>query len=668
MRLTTPASVSLENLVVRLNGTNVTGLFQAVSPGNALGMVIGLTPGRNVLEAQQISSTEPAAQLVMTNYPRTGPVFSGPHEQPFICGTAQFRLPDESLLGEPLDENCSSHTVVNWMYRSTVAAGAKPSPLLPLRDTTQYPPDLEWTTNSLGRRVPYIVRVETGTINRAIYQIAVLHDVVSEAAPNFARALKGWNGRLLFSFGGGCTGGWFTQGRMLGISVHASTPGSVTDFILRNGYASVTSSLNVFGNNCQDLTASETMMMVRERFIEEFGPPLFTFGRGGSGGAYQQIQIAANYPGLLDGIIPSATFPDVLATIQFLVDTRLLDNYFSSQAGLHLSDVQKLAVSGVGSLNTVSRISAGVGRINPTSFCPPELPLPQRYDPLTNPTGARCDVFDHTVNVYGRDEAGYARRPVDNVGVQYGLRALNTGVITMAEFLDLNERIGGFDRDGRLVPTRSVADRAALRAAYATGRLTAGGGGLSKIPILDLRRYLDLEPGGDIHVSYHSYEFRDRLRRANGNVSNEVMLLFGAGISRNMEEFTIGRMDEWLTRLQADTSEAPVSDRIVRAKPPDLQDACYAPSGVPILEPQEFGRGECSRIYPAFRSPRMVAGSPLSNDILKCRLKPVDRADYRIPVADADLARLRAIFPDGVCNWNQPGVEQVPLAGTWLTF
>ena len=50
---------------------------------------------------------------------------------------------------------------------------------------------------------------------------------------------------------------------------------------------------------------------------------------GGSGGSYQQIQIADGYPGLLDGIIPSATFPDVLATTQFLDSSRsMLDNYF----------------------------------------------------------------------------------------------------------------------------------------------------------------------------------------------------------------------------------------------------------------------------------------------------------------------------------------------------
>lgn len=41
------------------------------------------------------------------------------------------------------------------------------------------------------------------------------------------------------------------------------------------------------------------------------------------------------------------------------------------------------------------------------------------------------------VNVYGRDPAtGFARRPFDNVGVQYGLAAFNAGAIPFEQFAD----------------------------------------------------------------------------------------------------------------------------------------------------------------------------------------------------------------------------------------
>ena len=113
-----------------------------------------------------------------------------------------------------------------------------------------------------------------------------------------------------------------------------STTGGVDDDVmLRQGYAVASASLNVFGNNCNDLLASETMMMVKERFIEAYGPPKFTIGWGCSGGSYQQLQTADNYPGLLDGIIPCRTFPDVaFDTIPVITDARLLNHYFSSPA------------------------------------------------------------------------------------------------------------------------------------------------------------------------------------------------------------------------------------------------------------------------------------------------------------------------------------------------
>ncbi|MEK8171002.1 DUF6351 family protein [Streptomyces sp. M19] len=100
----------------------------------------------------------------------------------------------------------------------------------------------------------------------------------------------------------------------------------------------------------------------------------------------------------------------------------------------------------------------------------------QRYDPQTNPRGARCDLYDHTVNVYGTDPTtGFARRPLDNVGVQYGLGALKDGTINKEQFLELNERIGGFDQDAKSVERRTVADLDATSRAYRTGRLTNGG-------------------------------------------------------------------------------------------------------------------------------------------------------------------------------------------------
>ena len=94
------------------------------------------------------------------------------------------------------------------------------------------------------------------------------------------------------------------------------------------------------------------------------------------------------------------------------------------------------------------------------------------------------------------------------MGVQYGLVAFNEGLITAEQFLELNERIGGFDADGNIVGARSDADPVALRIAYETGRMNGGGGSLGAIPIIDARPYLDLT--GDIHDSFRSFVTRAR--------------------------------------------------------------------------------------------------------------------------------------------------------------
>ena len=141
-----------------------------------------------------------------------------------------------------------------------------------------------------------------------------------------------------------------------------------------------------------------------------------------------------------------------------------------------------------------------------------------------NPAGIRCTIYEHGATGFGRDpKTGLARRPLDNIGVQYGLKALNAGTITKDQFLDLNERIGGVDIDANFTPTRTAGDPIALRRGYETGRFLNGGGGLRTTPIIDYRAYVDFD-NGDPHMRFHSFSLRERLLKANGNLDNLVML------------------------------------------------------------------------------------------------------------------------------------------------
>ena len=47
-------------------------------------------------------------------------------------------------------------------------------------------------------------------------------------------------------------------------------------------------------------------------------------------------------------------------------------------------------------------------------------------------------------------KTGWARRPTDNIGLQYGLAALDAGKISVDEFLEVNEKVGGTDIDGKV--------------------------------------------------------------------------------------------------------------------------------------------------------------------------------------------------------------------------
>ena len=670
VRVEVPRNVAIHLATVTLNGVDITSQFTTDGQARTMtALVTGLALGENELAVSTKGSTSrrPAASVTLVNHPIQGPVFSGPHELPYFCQTQNFNLPAGlGNLGATSDPNCHVPTRVDYLYRTTGGTLTQwPA------NATAYPADMATTTTTQGKTVPYVLRMETGAVNRAIYQTMVLHDPLTESAPSWANPPANWNGRLIYTFGGGCIGGWYRQG--------ANTGGVTDDFMLRNGYALASSSLNVFGNNCNDLTAAESMMMVKERFVEAYGPPVHTQGWGCSGGSYAQHQIGDNYPGLLDGIIPGCSFPEVgFATINFITDAWLLDNYFNTRAGVAWEAEQKRLVTGFMVYNTAPNVAAGARRIDPDASCG-VVPAAMRYNATTNPTGVRCDVYDHTVNVYGRDPVtGFARRPLDNVGIQYGLKVLNTGAISVDQFLDLNDKVGGFDIDANILPPgqRTLADLDATRAAYRSGRLTNTGGGLASLPIIDHRGYNDDLAIGDIHVRYHSFSLRDRLMKANGRADNQVMVVednrFGLYDNRSpLLQRMILTMDRWITAIRADERDIPQIDKVVQNKPADLLEGCNTRDASPtfIAQPQVRDPATtCEQLYPSNSFPREVAGAGIAADIVKCQLKPLNAADYAVAFTPLQWSRLQAIFPAGVCDWSRPGVEQQGLAGTWQEF
>jgi len=650
-------------LVVSLNGRDVTHAFRAgPTPDTLLGLVSGLSLGRNTLTVEARGRGAPSESLSLTNYPITGPIFSGPHQVPFVCETQTFVLPvTGGNLGPPLDADCSTATRVDYVYRSTAGT------MKPLPNPSVRPADLAQTTTSLGNTVNYIVRVETGTINRAIYQIAFLHDPVVAPLPDPWTRTPGWNGRLLYSYGGGAKAGYH-QGRSTGGVLSAASGGDV----LALGYAMAASSLNVFGNNADDVLSAETTLMVREHFIERYGVPRYTLGTGSSGGSMQLHLINQNYPGMMAGFAARNSFAELLTFGIPLSDCALLERAFDTSA-LPWTLLQKTAVGGWGTwqhcINNRTW-NAGYkpnGAVSDAAGCDVGIPPALIYDPVSNRSGARCTWHDNLVNVFGRDRAtGFGRRSLDNVGVQYGLKAFNAGVIDAEQFLDLNARVGGYDIDGNIVAAREVADREALRIAYRTGRVDSGAGGLAELPIIHFRPWRD--DIGDVHDAIRSHSFRARLIATNGNADNHVNMVCsnvgtGAGALDKIEVLSIQMVDQWVERVANDAGPGSAAEKVARNKPPGFVDACFTVTGQKITD-----AATCAAMYPVHGNPRLAAGEPLAQDVLKCRLKKVDARDYASSLTADQLARLRAIFPDGVCDYSKRGVNQKPLAGTWLSY
>ena len=626
-----------------LNGKDVSADLRLDPASRTLrGLIGGLNLGKNTLAA---TAGAAKASLTLTDYPLAGPILSGPHIVPYECRT------EESGLGKALDADCNAAPRTDYFYRTT---GGK---FEPLANPADRPTDLAMTTVE-GASVPYVVRVESGTLNRSIYRIAMLADP------------KGWNHRLVVSFGGGA-GAKYNQGTNT-----AKDP--LTDLFLSRGFAHMVATELVNNLHGNAVLQGETLMMLKEHFIKTHGVPKWTVGFGGSGGAIQQLTITQMYPGLLDGLQPSLSFPD--STLH-TADCGILQRYWKSDAGKGWSQEKKTAVEGF----TPGTCAAWERSFVPVSMSGFKAGCDLKdksliWDAESNPKGARCALADWRVNIYGRDpKTGYARTTEDNTGLQYGLKGLNAGTLSVDEFLDLNEKVGGYDKDGKMGDQRSRGDPIALRAAYASGLLNGGGGGLATAPIIHYRTYNDAL--GDIHSRERDMSIRARLVKANGDGANEVFWVSPGGQPggpRNDPAVAKGRemtsaqaldaMTKWLDALAADP--APLTHaKVVKHKPAEAKDAWFDASGAKHDEKATWdGPGGYNAQYPNHSEPRIQAGAPIANDVLKCRLKPIKAADYKVKFSAAQMARLKAIFPRGVCDFSKPGVGQVALKGTYQRY
>jgi len=642
-----PEEATASRTRVTVNGTDVTGAFRGRGHG-LVGVVRGLGLGPN-----QIVATLPdgsGARLTVTNHPAGGPLFAGPQVQPWACRTAA------NSLGAPVDAACDApRPVVSYRYKD-----AQTGQLAPY--DTQHPPEasrIASTTTDRGKTVPFIVRVIRGTVDRSIYDIAVLDGA--------------WNSKLYVPFGGSCSAK-HSQTQPAGIEVSQSAPdGAVLlDHQLARGWAVATTGLQTLLQNCNATVSAESLAMLKEHVGDAMGPIRYTIGAGCSGGSVQIHHIADTYPGLLDAIIPTCSFPDLWTPIAEVADCMLLDRYMDQTSPQLWADpAARQAVLGQGSPGSCPAFATAFGRVldptnndDPVTAC--DVPTPQMYNPRTNRRGVRCTVQDYNIAVWGgRGKDGFAGRPLDNVGVQYGLQALQSGRILPEQFVDLNERIGGLDIDGQVVRQREVADPTTVDIAYRANQITDGHN-LAGVPIIDLRGTGNEE----IHTDYHSYSLRDRLRTTNGDAANQVIwttatdsfATVGRGVPVGVLTTAFDTLDRWLAAIEADHRAGSLPEKVRRDRPAAAVDACF------VGRRKIVDEAICNALFPHFGNARIAAGGPMANDVVKCSVQPLNRADYDVTFTDAQWARLQAAFPTGVCDWRSTAAARRPAPLTWPSF
>src|SRR5439155_16559215 len=417
----------------------------------------------------------------------------GSQTTPWICATptavpASGNTPASNASGLTtfaVDAQCNIATEYKLFYRTTTSpcSTALPDPSPPAAPPANAcfkpytvgttPADLATTTTTHGLTAPYIVRVERGTLNRGIYDIAVLFDP-AKPWPALAPQAQ-WNGKVVYSFGAS-TGQPRLQFR--------TEQNWADDSALSRGFMVVDNSLTDSLYNSNRVLVAETLMMMKEHIVDTYSEIKYTLGNGCSGGSIQQNTAASIFPGLLDGIQPSCDYPDSITTGLEVIDCVLLVNFYAGPDWTALMagkdqvaiNKKKAAINGHLDQRGCQQWNNAFGFTNkPGNYVrtlvldqntsaigvPPGeqtrnnclLPAALVYDPVNNPNGTRCGDPDLAAAVWGTtpntlaSSGTRALQTGDNVGIQYGLRALLADKITAEEFVTLNEKIGGVNTD-----------------------------------------------------------------------------------------------------------------------------------------------------------------------------------------------------------------------------
>ncbi len=473
------------------------------------------------------------------------PFSQGPSSEPWLCESGA------------VDKKCDQAVSFKYVYMSTNPAKRGFQPY----DPSSPPSDVAQTKTDQGVTVPFIVRIETGYMDRDQYQISVLYQpgkTWSAVAPQ-----RQFDHKLLILHGFSCGVDHETG------TAPATTGDHAGDYALGKGFMTMSTALDNSGHNCDLPLQAESLVMAKEHVIKSYGTIRYTIGTGCSGGSLAQQWIANAYPGVYQGILPTCSFPDAWSTATQFLDYHLLLAYFKNIYEVGAWRRLDSDSDGRRPRGSRRRRRTPVSQTRHSSTSPSQptrvraRPSADRYNPITNPGGVRCTIQDAAINVFGPDPKalwsanekklghGFARPPIDNVGVQYGLGALKKGEITPADFVDLNVKIGGLNIDANPIAARSNGASPSLARAYRSGMINEANN-LNQTAIIDCRG----PNPGLFHDAYRAFAVRARLDREHGTHANQLIWEGPIPLTadNNCELNSFIAMDHWLTAVERDHS------------------------------------------------------------------------------------------------------------------
>ena len=562
-----PSGLDPTAVHVSVDGHDVSRDFAVRRNGKFEGRLGGLSDGDHTVSA--VAPGHRPVSLTITNHPIGGPVFAGPQIQPWTCGNGST------------DPKCLQKPTFAYYYLPAASStgelgvtGVESMNGLQSYDPANPPPDafIAQTTTTDGVTVPFIVRQETGYIDRDQYAIATLWQPGKGWSPWAPQ--KQYNGRLVITHGASCDTEYQS----------GSAPDVLDAKVLGAGFIVMSHALDNAGHNCNLLTQAEVAghdqgvrrRPLRRDPVDDRHGLLRRLARAAAGGQRLPRPLPGHHAAVLASPTPGRRRWSTSTTPCCCSTSRTRRAGTRAPCGRPRRSARCIDHPNIG--NPVTFTTAIPNSGDPSRSCT-GVPKDKVYDADTNPHGVRCTLQDYMVNVVRPAAVGRLRQPA--------VRQRRHPV--RPEGAARRHAVAGAVRRPQHPPRRARhrRQRAAAAVSTPTCRRCSGptrtgavnsANNLDKVAIIDLR---GPDPGA-FHDVYRTYAMRARLQRNFGTAANQILWRGQAPLigDPTFADDAVLAVDRWLARVDADApGRAAGARRSARTSPRDVVDRCTDGTG-----------------------------------------------------------------------------------------